>query len=120
MGVASALAKEFTADQKRFLALLSQLLQHSFPSETKIQTRGIFTKSIVSVEVTLGEYRYRIEDVGSGPLQASTTRVVRGIALKTDPISMDECLDKISSTVEERARQSATDRVAMARLLGLD
>lgn len=120
VGVASALAKEFAADQRRFLSLFAKVLQESLPQETKVVTKGLFTKTIIGVEVTLGENRYRIEDTGSGPLQAGKTRVVRGIALKTEPIAMDTCLTEISETMEERARQSAGDRLAMARLLGLD
>ena len=120
VGVASALAKEFAVDQRRFLTLFAKVLQQALPNETKVQTKGLFTKSIVGVEVTLGENRYKIEDAGSGPLLAGKTRVVRGIALKTEPMGMDACLTEISETMEERARQSAGDRLAMARLLGLD
>lgn len=120
VGVASALAKEFTADQKRFLALFAKVLQEAFPQETRVQTKGLFTKTVVAVEVTLGEDRYRIADAGSGPLEAGRVRVVRGIALKTEPISMETCLNEISEAMEERARKSANDRLAMARLLGLD
>ncbi len=121
IGVATALAKEFAADQKHFLKLLAQSLEQSLPGEAEVKTKGFFSsKSITGVSVVLGDHRYMIEDQGRGPLVAARTKIVRGIALKTEDISVSECVEQISDELERRAGKTAEGRNALASLLGLE
>ncbi len=120
MGVATALAKEYVADQKHFLALLAKTFQDALPGEAEIKTKGIFSnKTVVGVVVNLGDRRYAVEDPGHGPLVASRTKIVRGIALKTETIQVQDCLDEIGDALEERVGRTAEGRNALAGLLGL-
>jgi hypothetical protein len=119
IGVAAALARQFTADARGFLPLLCKVLRQWLPNETREITTGLFKKSTVGVEVSLDEFRYKILDPGNGRPVAERVKVVRGIALKTEEISMERCLEEISEAIELRAQKSTEDRAAMARMLGL-
>lgn len=120
VGMAATLAREYAADQRTFLELLAQMLERALPDETQVTRKGgLFTKKTVQrVVVTMNEDRYTLEDPGRGPLQAARTRVVRGIALKTEPITAEEWVNALGSTLDERARTSAETRAALARLVG--
>lgn len=121
MGVASALAREFAADQKHFLKLLATTLQQTLPGEAQVKTQGWFSnKTIVGVSVLLGDCEYGIDDPGRGPLFGWRKKIVRGIALKTETLSVPECLEDIGRALEERAQKSAEGRNALASLLGLE
>jgi hypothetical protein len=119
-GVAAALSKQYAADQRDFLDLLATMLDSALPEEAEIVTRGgLFSKkTVVKVIVTFGDHRYTLEDPGRGPLQASRTRIVRGIALRTDPIPVETWLADLSANLQDRARTSAAAREALARLMG--
>ncbi|HLJ57107.1 MAG TPA: hypothetical protein VKT77_18865 [Chthonomonadaceae bacterium] len=119
-GVAATLSKQYAADQREFLELLASMLQSALPEEAEIVRRGgLFSKkTIAKVMVTFGDCRYNLEDPGRGPLQASRTRIVRGIALKTERLPVEEWLAELSANLDERARTSAAAREALARLVG--
>lgn len=119
-GVAATLSKQYAADQRVLLELLATMLDGALPDEAEIVKRGgLFSKkTIAKVVVTFGDHRYTLEDPGRGPLQATRTRIVRGIALKTEPIPVEEWLAEISANLDERARTSARAREALARLIG--
>ena len=120
LGVAAALAKEYQADQRSLLPLLADTFERSFPGNVQKRTKGMFgSKHLVSVEIALGDFVFAIEDPGSGSLVASRKRMVRGIALKTETISMAECLQQLGDVLEENARTSAETHNALARSLGL-
>jgi len=121
LGVAAALAKEYQADQRSLLPLLADTFERSFPGNTQKRTKGLFgAKHVVALEITLGDFVFTIEDPGSGSLVAIRKRLVRGISLKTDSISMAECLQQLGEILEENARTSAETHNALARSLGLE
>ena len=119
-GVAATLSRQYADDQRAFLELLASMVERALPDETEIQKRGgLFSKKTVQrVQVTLNENRYVLEDPGHGALQASRVRVVRGIALKTEFVPVEEWLAELGSTLEERARTSAAAREALSRMVG--
>jgi hypothetical protein len=119
-GVAAALSKQYAADQRVFLELLAQMLEGALPGETEVGRRGgLFSKKTVQrVAVTLGDNRYTLEDPGRGLLQATRTHIVRGIALKTEPIPVQEWLEEMGAALDERVRTNAAAREALARMVG--
>lgn len=119
-GVAATLSKQFAADQRSFLENVAKLLEGMLPEETEINRRGgIFSKKTVHrITATLGEDRFILEDHGHGSLQASRVRVVRGIALKTQPIAIEDWVTALSDHIDERAKTSQAARDALARLVG--
>ena len=120
MGVASALSNEYLKDQANFLLLLSEVLTKADPSAVKPITKGLFKKELVGLEATFGGERFVIQKLSNGSLDVVRTRIVRGIALKSEQADMAECLEDISNYIEESAKKNRQNRDAMAKLLGLD
>lgn len=120
LGVAAALGREYAADARAFLPYLARMLEGAMPDETEVRTQGFFKKTIVGVGLDLGGTRYSVDDPGRGPLAAARTQVVRGIALKTEPLSLEECLAELETALENRARENASARRALGQMLGLE
>ena len=118
-GVAATLSKQYAADQREFLDLLAKMLNGVLGTETEIAWRGgLFSKKTVQrITVTLGDNRYSLEDPGRGPLQAARVRVVRGIALKTEPMAVQDWVSELSEALDARVQSSAAAREALAKLL---
>ncbi len=119
-GVAATLGRQYAQDERQFLARLATMLEGALPGEVEVTRRGgLFAKKTVqSVAVSPGENRYTLTDAGHGPLQATRTRVVRGIALKTETVSVAEWLQEVGAILDERVRASAQAREALERLVG--
>ncbi len=120
LGVSAALAKEYESDQHAFFHLLAEMLVKAMPDHALIETRGWFSnKKPAKITLKLENGDYVLEDPERGSLVASRRRIVRGIALKTDVITVPEWLDEICLDLESRARSSETARNALGGLLGL-
>jgi len=119
-GMAATLCKQYAADQRMFLELLAQMLEQALPEETEIGRKGgLFSKKTVQrVTVLMGTDRYTLEDPGRGALRATKTRIVRGIALKTEEIPIEEWLADLGVALDERARSNKAAREALAKLFG--
>jgi hypothetical protein len=121
-GVAASLSKQYTRDQRAFLDLLASMLTQVLPQETEVKYRGgLFSarKSVHQIRVQLSEWSYTLEDPGRGNLRATRTRIVRGIALKTEEIPVEEWVTALDQEIGERARKSAAARNALAKFIGL-
>ncbi len=120
VGIAAALAKKCAADQRDLLENLAVMLENALPGEADVERKGgLFTRKTVRlIRVQFDEDLYVLEDPGKGPLRATQTHVVRGIALKTEPIPIEEWLTALSMELEERARTHADARDALAKFVG--
>ena len=121
VGVAGALCREYEADEKAFLGFLADSLTKAFGSEVERLVKGGFLakKTLRGISLQHGDAKYTLEDPGSGPLKATITHVVRGIALKTESVSVNDWLDQISEIAEQKASQHASTRKALGEMLGL-
>ena len=119
LGVAGSLARQYALDQRSLLPLLASLLESAAPNETTVLRRGgLFSKKIVcGVKITLNDLTYTMEDPGRGAMRAERVHVVRGIALKTEQIPVEEWVEEVSEHLEQRAATSAAARNAMERLI---
>jgi len=102
------------------MELLGQMLESALPSQTEITHKGgLFSKkSVHRISVALGGYRYSLEENGTAPPIATRTQVVRGIALKSEDLSVQDWIDALGSTLDERAKESSEARDALNRLIG--
>ena len=96
------------------------MLEAALPGEVDIVRHGgLFAKKTVQkVTVALGDNRYGLEDPGRGNLRATRIRVVRGIALKTEELPVQDWVAELGAFLDERARTSAAAREALSRLVG--
>ncbi len=119
-GVANELAKQYATDQRVFLERLASMLSAALPQETEVVRKGglfVRSKPVQRIVLHLGENRYTLENPGYGNLQASVTRVVRGIALKTESLQVSEVLETLGAELDARAQASQAIREALARLV---
>lgn len=120
MSVSANLAKEYAADQAAFFRMLAGLLERNLPGETEIKHRGMFGgKTVESVRLTLGDDRYDLTEK-KGRLEATRTHVVRGIALKTEPISVEEWLQEVEAGLQTLAAKNMDAQRALKAMMGLD
>jgi hypothetical protein len=120
MGVAGALEKEYLKDQAFFVEMLAKTLEKAMPGEVVCKTKGFLRKTVIGVQISLGDSRYSFEKPDAGPVIAAKTKVVRGIALKTEEIEVAQALKELGDALEQRAAKSGDARNALASALGLE
>lgn len=121
MGVAAALAREYAAEGSAFIPTLSRLLLDALPDCAEPVMAGGFLakKTVAGVRVTLGDFQYTLDGSSKGPVKASRTHIVRGISLKSEPITVDEWLAEVGEGIDRRMHESNRIRTALGGLLGL-
>ena len=90
VGVASELTRQYGKDSADFFQSLAVLLETMLPGIAQIEKRGgLFSKKkAFRIAVPEGENRLILEDMEAGVLRATHPRIVKGIALKTEEVSM--------------------------------
>lgn len=106
-------------DLKAFVEALAVKLDASFPQRVQIERKGGRfggEQRVRRIGVTLGdnEYELRSED---GQITCQRRNVVRGIALKTEPLSLEQWIDSLAGGLVDEAGKSESDRVALERML---
>lgn len=121
IGVAANLARYYSTEGRGLLSPLARLLQDSLGSAVELQMAGGFfsKKELVGLTFTLGEWRYSLTDAGgdkkAGPLVARRTRVVRGIALKTEELPMAAWLEEVGLALEVEAQTNQEAHAALSK-----
>jgi hypothetical protein len=108
-----------SADIRSFVEVLASKLESAFPRMAQVERERGFgrkPKPVRRVVLSLGDERYVLEAAPAGPACTRST-VVRGIALKTEQVSLDTWLDEVSHAVARHAEASEQGRVALERLL---
>ena len=124
--VAAAMGRQYRDDSRSFLKSLAHLLEQILPGEAQVQRSGWFggdDRPVKRLEVSFRDpeaaqnsTRYFIEAEGSGEPIAGRTKVVRGIALKTETITTDDWVTDISTALARRSADSKAARDALRRL----
>ena len=107
-------------DTSAFLGALAEKLGGALPEACVVERKGgLFAKEkpVHRVSVELGDQRYTIERTNRGGLSAGRTKVVRGIALKTEELPVEAWIDDLSQALAAYARHSAQARMSLERLL---
>ena len=119
LAVQANMARMHKMGQREFVEELAGTLERWLPDETEVQRRGSLfgEKKIVAVRVHLGEHIYSVDLPGRGPAAAAVTRVVRGIKLKTEPLSIDEWLAVITEALAQFAERNQQARDALGDFL---
>lgn len=119
LGVAAELSRAYNRDGRDFFQGLVLMLQNALPDETIVEMRGgwFSKKTPQRVIVDLGEDRLSLEAPEHGSLRATRTHVVRGIALKTEEIGIEEWLQTLGTILDERAKNSQNARDALEKMV---
>ncbi|MGH2449581.1 MAG: hypothetical protein ACRDFS_13395 [Chloroflexota bacterium] len=108
-------------DLSMFADVLADKLEAALPAETRVErkSKGIFSseKQVRSVAIDLGDERYDLA-VDKSRFEPRRAKIVRGIVLKTEPLSLAEWIDALSTAIASRAQRSEQAREALHRILG--
>jgi hypothetical protein len=110
-----------TTDANTFIDALAAKLSGALPHRVRVERGGgLFSHShpVRRLFVNLGDWEYVMTAEPGGTPAAARTHAVRGIALKSEPLGIDEWIDAISAELAALAQRSAQDRAALQRLLG--
>lgn len=109
-----------TGDLKAFLEALAVKLEGALPLATVVtRQRKLFSKEhpVKEILITMDDYHYRISQEQQGTLLTQRVKVVRGIVLKTEQLSMDQWIEELAMGLARQAAQSAQARAALERFL---
>ncbi len=105
------------ADLRTLVPVLGAKLAQALPSRVTLHHGGFFGNGpLDAFAVDLGAWRFALRMEHGQPV-AERVHIVRGIALKTESIPLEEWIDALSASLAEVAASSAHDRAALLRLL---
>jgi len=116
--VAAGLRADAT-DLNAFVEALAVKLEGALPGRVTIARQGgLFSRSkgVREISVDMGDSRYSLVSNG-GRIETTRRNEVRGIAIKSEPLELDEWIAALSLELEAAARSSADGRQALERLL---
>ncbi len=97
-----------------FLGQLANTLYQGYAESTRITATG----SVVhAIEVTLENHGFVIQRQGASA-QAQYRKLVRGVALKTTPMPLDQWVKKLLDALAQQAQSNAKAAWVLARLSG--
>ena len=106
-------------DTAAFLEALATRLEGALPGQVEVERKGgLFGggKRVRRIGVRLGDGHYEIEE-DHGAVVARRRTVVRGIALKSEPLSLEAWIEALSADLVALAQSSERGRIALERLL---
>jgi hypothetical protein len=113
-----------TTDLVAYVEALAVKLEGALPGRTRVARTGggLFgrgEKHVERVEVDLGEGRYLLDQRGRrGAPQVARQKVVRGIALSTDAMHLQDWIDALARDLAVQAQAGTEGRQAIERLIG--
>jgi hypothetical protein len=104
-------------DLRVFVEALTTKLEQSFPGRCRVRRSGLFGKGTVrQINLELGESRYELTN-DAGTVVTRRASVVRGIALKSEQLGLDEWIDALAAQLVAEAGRSERGRLALEKLL---
>jgi hypothetical protein len=109
------------ADARAFMEALAAKLGGALPVQTRVERArdGLFSSSthVARISVELGGWRYQLASGKRGGLEASRARIVRGVAIKSEPCDLDAWIEAMARDLADYAASSASARAALERLV---
>ncbi len=108
-------------DSLAFMEALAAKLGGALPHRVRVERGGgLFshTHPVRQITINLGDWQYLINAAPDGTLAAERTHAVRGIALKSEPVALEQWIDDLTAGLAALAQASLQDRMALQRLLG--
>ncbi|MBV8714260.1 MAG: hypothetical protein JO020_13565 [Chloroflexi bacterium] len=117
LGVAGALLSRYQQDQQSLLEQLATFLESTLPQQTSVRrTLGVLgPRRTTALSLELGGTRYELARAKS--LEAQRTRVVRGVAVRSEPMRIEDWLTELSAALATELERTTGGRNALARLL---
>jgi hypothetical protein len=99
---------------------LARMLENCLPDQIEVKRGGGWLskdKKVEQVTVKFEDTHYQIAREGQNRFTAKSLKVVRGIALKTNPIALDQCLKEIVAQVTALASHNEATRRALNKFV---
>ena len=105
------------ADMSTFVPALAEKLLAALPGRVAVQRAGMLQHGpTYGVVAELGPWRFALQMEHGRPV-AERTHNVRGIALKTETLSLDAWIDALTAALADLAATDERERAAVMRLL---
>ena len=98
-----------------FLAGLAKSLLHAFPDRTRILHEGA---AIVLLELNIDPHLYLVKREMQGGYVGQYKKLVRGVALKTKNLPLDQWVTALTQAIADHANQNARVASVLAQLRG--
>jgi hypothetical protein len=109
-----------STDLSTFVRVLAEKLERALPGRVRVERRRTRflsgERAVTRVECSLGERRYSLAVEGAQVVPLRST-AVRGIVLKSEPLSLDEWIDALAADLATEAQVSEQSRRAVQQLL---
>ena len=107
-------------DVAAFVEALAVKLEGALPGRVTVVRRGagLFDrrKHVRGIAVVLGDRRYQL-DCRDGAVDASCRNEVRGIAIRSERLELDDWIAALSRELAAHAQESEQGRLALERML---
>ncbi len=117
------LASMLSSDKKQakeHVETLSGILEATLPEHVKIKRGGLFwdkKRPLEELTVQFEETAYLITVSKKGAVSARKQKFVRGIALSSSDMAVQECIDSIVQHLSDLAAKSAAARETLSRFI---
>ena len=109
--IAAVLAKRSRQDLGELIEDLIALLLGVMPDlEVK---RSLFGRTMKSVRIPLGDRAFVLERTRRGSFEARRQQIVRGVAIRNDPLEIDTFIAELSEAIDAELRRSERGRSAL-------
>ena len=116
----SAWMRKSNGDMHAFLEALGVRLEQSLPGMVQVQRKrdGLFAKTqhVVGISLQLGNFQFVLQKEPAG-LKTSRTKVVRGITLKSDELSLADWLTAVDAELKTAAADAEKSHSVLREFL---
>ncbi len=102
------------------LDLLAKMLESSYSIGTKVTRGGWFMskeRPVEELSVRFDEWQFQITRAKHGSVSASSKKLVRGVALKTNEISLEQCIDEIIKEMIKLSEKNSQTRASLDKFM---
>jgi hypothetical protein len=120
LDVLAASLRSDSAQAKDMLEQLARMLQAAVPEAVTIERGGWFMskdRPIQELNVTFDDFQFQIVRQKHGSMTASSKKLVRGVVLKTNEISVEKCIEEILAGLKEMSEKNAQTRRALNKFV---
>jgi len=115
VSVAAVLAQRAREDRDDLLDDLVAMLSGVVP---KVQVeRTLLKRRVRAIRLPLGDYMYALARGDRGSFEASRQQVVRGVAVRTQPLEIEEFLAELGVALDVELKRTERGRAALASWL---
>jgi hypothetical protein len=102
------------------LEFLAKMLESSYSGGTKITRGGWFMsqkRPVQDLTVRFDEWQFQISREKHGTVNARSMKLVRGVGLKTNDITMEQCIDEIMKELVKLSNKNSQTRDALDKFV---